>query len=559
MTNRAAFIVLVTLSSISPVAAQNAIQFPKSLVISQSSVQAAIQAAAQAPAQPPAPTAPIPGQTGPRVPLTLDEAVKLALDHNLDIAVQRLNPTTFDLSLAGLRAVYNPTVTSNLQAQSTHNPATSTISGATAGTAVVAGADNVNVGMAKSFYRGGGNLAVALNNTRTTTTSLNASYNPQIVPNWSGTYTQPLMRNFKIDSNRQLLVVTKLNQDISDLQLQSTITNTTANVRNAYWDYVFALQSVEVAQQSLNLANELVRNNQTKVQIGTLAPIDVVQAQSQAAAQRQVLVTAQGTARTAEIALKRLLVDGTSDPLWSSTIDPVDRPDFSPAAVDVGAAILNAQSRRLDVMQAKKSLSINDVTMKYLENQTLPQADLVGRYGLTALGGTHLITSSDSVNRGQVIGQEQFSYFDTLGTLFQSKFPQWTLSLNFSYPLGTSAQEASIARAKIQGNQVAAQLKQIDLQVATDVSNAGVNVQNAVERVQAAQAARDLAQQQLNAENSKFAVGMSTNFNIVQAQRDLATAQNNELQAILAYRKALVEFDRVQQTGTAGNITIIGR
>ena len=559
MTNRAAFIVLVTLSSISPVAAQNAIQFPKSLVISQSSVQAAIRAAAQAPAQPPAPTAPIPGQTGPRVPLTLDEAVKLALDHNLDIAVQRLNPTTFDLSLAGLRAVYNPTVTSNLQAQSTHNPATSTISGATAGTAVVAGADNVNVGMAKSFYRGGGNLAVALNNTRTTTTSLNASYNPQIVPNWSGTYTQPLMRNFKIDSNRQLLVVTKLNQDISDLQLQSTITNTTANVRNAYWDYVFALQSVEVAQQSLNLANELVRNNQTKVQIGTLAPIDVVQAQSQSAAQRQVLVTAQGTARTAEIALKRLLVDGTSDPLWSSTIDPVDRPDFSPAAVDVGAAILNAQSRRLDVMQAKKSLSINDVTMKYLENQTLPQADLVGRYGLTALGGTHLITSSDSVNRGQVIGQEQFSYFDTLGTLFQSKFPQWTLSLNFSYPLGTSAQEASIARAKIQGNQVEAQLKQIDLQVATDVSNAGVNVQNAVERVQAAQAARDLAQQQLNAENSKFAVGMSTNFNIVQAQRDLATAQNNELQAILAYRKALVEFDRVQQTGTAGNITIIGR
>src|SRR5207248_6800672 len=94
--------------------------------------------------------------------------------------------------------------------------------------------------------------------------------------------------------------------------------------------------------------------------------------------------------------------------------------------------------------------------------------------------------SSDSVNRGQVIGQEQFSYFDTLGTLFQSKFPQRTLSLNFSYPLGTSAQEASIARAKIQGNQVEAQLKQIDLQVATDVSNAGVNVQNAVERVQAA-------------------------------------------------------------------------
>src|SRR6185436_19458058 len=105
-----------------------------------------------------------------------------------------------------------------------------------------------------------------------------------------------------------------------------------------------------------------------------------------------------------------------------------------------------------------------------------------------------------------------------------------------------SAQEASVARAKIQQTQVDAQLRQLDLQIATDVSNAAVNVQNGVERVQAAQAARGLAQQQLDAENSKFNVGMSTNYNIVQAQRDLATAQNNELQAILAYRKALVEF-----------------
>src|SRR5581483_2243041 len=115
------------------------------------------------------------------------------------------------------------------------------------------------------------------------------------------------------------------NQDISDLQLQATVTNTVANVRNAYWDYVFAIQSIDVNQQSLNLANELVKNNQTKVEIGTLAPIDVVQSQTQAAAARQALVTAQGAARTAEIALKRLIVSGTNDPLWSSTIDPVDR------------------------------------------------------------------------------------------------------------------------------------------------------------------------------------------------------------------------------------------
>ena len=125
--------------------------------------------------------------------------------------------------------------------------------------------------------------------------------------------------------------------------------NTVANVRNAYWDYVFAVQSVEVARQSLLLAEELLRNNQTKVEIGTMAPIDVVQAQSQAAQQRQALVTAEGTRRTAEIALKRLIVSGTADPLWTSTIEPVDRPDFRPEPIDLSAATqraLSSQDRR---------------------------------------------------------------------------------------------------------------------------------------------------------------------------------------------------------------------
>jgi outer membrane protein len=564
--NRIALALLVTLSSISSAAAQSAVNFPHTLVISQAALQAAAQApvpppgqGAQTPVPPPGQKAPaaIPGQTGPRVPLTLDEAVKLALDHNLDIAVSRLNPPLFDLSLASLRSVYSPTLTSTILQQSSTNPGNTTLNGVAAGSGITAGTQNFNGGVAQNVAWGGGNFSVALNNTRGTTTSPTSLFNPLYTPNWSATYTQPVLRNFKIDSTREQLIVTKLNQDISDIQLQATIINTQANVRNAYWDYVFAIQSVDVAQQSLDLANDLVKNNQTKVQIGTLAPIDVVQAQSQAAAQRQTLVTAQGTARTAEIALKRIIVGGTSDPLWTSTLDPVDRPDFSPAPIDVNAAILKAQSTRTDVAQAKKNLAVNDETLKFLNDQTLPQADLVGRYGLAGQGGTEFLTSGSGITR-TVTGTVPGGYSDALSTLFKRNFPTWSVSLNLSYPLGMSAQKAAIARAKIQENQVDAQLKQIDLQVATDVENAGVNVENSAERVQAAQSARDLAQQQLNAENSKFNVGMSTNYNIVQAQRDLATAQNNELQAILAYRKALVEFDRVQQTGTAGNITIIG-
>jgi outer membrane protein len=142
--------------------------------------------------------------------------------------------------------------------------------------------------------------------------------------------------------------------------------------------------------------------------------------------------------------------------------------------------------------------------------------------------------------------------------LLHANYPTWTFALNVSYPLGTSAQESSLARARLQSNQVEAQLKQIELQIATDVTNAATSVQNNIERVQAAQAARDFAQKQYEAEQSKFEVGMSTNYFVVQSQRDLATAQNNELQAVLNYRKSLVEVERLQQTTLQNlNITLV--
>jgi outer membrane protein len=552
---RALIFIAATFVSLAPAAAQT-VAFPHSLVISNAALQ---QAAAQAgaPPQPATATTRPPTSAGPRVALTLDDTVKMALDHNLDIAVSRLNPQTFDLSLASLESVYKPTLTSTILTQSATNPANTTLNGSAAGSGIIAGTQNFNAGVNQAVRWGGGSFNLAVNNTRGTTTNPTALVNPLYTPNWSGTYTQPILKNFHIDSTREQLVVTKLNQDISEIQLQSTITNTVANTRNAYWDYVFAVQSVDVAQQSLDLANELVKNNQTKVQIGTMAPIDVVTAQAQAAAQQQTLVTAQGTARTAEITLKRLIVSGTNDPLWTSTLDPVDRPDFSPAPIDVNAAMQKAETTRSDVLQAKKTLAINDVTLKFLHDQTLPQADLVGRYGLIGQGGTQYITSGSGITR-TITGTIPGGYTDAVNSLINQKFPSWTLSLNFSYPIGMSSQDAAVARAKIQLNQVDAQLRAIDLGVAADVNNAAVNVQNGVERVQAAQVARDLTQQQLNAANSKFNVGMATNFEVVQAQRDLATAQNNELQAILAYRRALVEFDRVQLTGTGGNITILG-
>jgi outer membrane protein len=290
-----------------------------------------------------------------------------------------------------------------------------------------------------------------------------------------------------------------------------------------------------------------------------MAPIDVIQAQSQAATQRQNLAVAQGTLRTNELILKRLIVSGTQDPNWSSTIDPTDRPDFAPVQVNVEDAVRRALSVRTDLAQVQKNLEVNNTTMKFLKNQTLPQADLSVRYGLAGQGGTSFRTSGSGVT--QTI-EEIFpgGYSDALSSLFDRRYPTWSIGVNVSYPIGTSAQEATYARAQLQSNQVEAQLRQIELQVATDVTNAATQVQNNIERVQAAQAAREFAQRQREAEQSKFEVGMSTNYFVVQSQRDLATAQNNELSAILAYRRSVVELERLQQTSTSSaNITILGR
>ena len=499
---------------------------------------------------------------GPRVSMTLDDAVKLALDRNLDIAVQRLNPEISDLAIATVRSAYLPTLTSTLSTQSQDNPSTNTIAGGTASQAIENGTTLFNGGLAQSLRWGGGSYAVTLNNTKSSSTSLVNLFNPSYTPLWSGQYTQPLLRGFRTDANRQQLTVTKLNRDISDVQLTALITNTLSNVRNAYWDYVFAVQSVEVAQQTLSLANKQVEDNQTRVQVGTMAPIDVVQARAQAASSLQNLVVAQATMRTSELALKRLIVNGTQDSNWNATIDPVDRPDFRPEQVDVDAAIRKALSQRTDLMIAQKNVQANDVTLKYLDDQTKPQADFSANYGLSGIGGTQIQRTGTGIggNGGTVTNVIPGGYGDALSSLWGVNYPRWTIGVNVSYPIGLSSQKASVARARVQLNQVQAQMKQIELQLATEITNQAITIRSNIERVQAAQAARDLAQQQLDAENSKFAVGMSTNYFVINAQNQLATAQNNELQAILNYRKSLVDFDRLQQTTLQNlNITVVGR
>ena len=491
-------------------------------------------------------------RSGARVDLTLDEAIARALERNLDLVVQRLNPLVFDLSLAQQLSFYRPTVNANLSDSSRTNPSSTQLDG---GAAVVSDTATVNGGLDQAVQWGGGNYTVNWNNNRSAPTNAFSSFNRSYRATVQASYTQPLLRGFKIDTTRQQIQVTRINRDIADIDLRQTITNTVSAVRNAYWDLLYATGTLEVQQQALDLAEALIRDNEARVEIGTLAPIDVVQARSEAAARRQSLAQAEQVLATAELVLKQLIVGGTDDDYWASTLNPVDQPTLEVPPIDLGAAIRAALEERTDLARSRRQLDINEVNLSAMRNNTLPAVDLVGTYQLQGQGGTRFVRSGLG---GSVTSEVPGGLGDAFNQLFDAAFPVWTVQVNMSYPLGQSAADAALARAQLQTQQVRAQLRQLQLQVATEVTNAVVQIEAISRRIDAAMAARELTQEQLNAEQSRFEAGLTTNFFVVQAQRDLAAAQDTELRAILDQQKALVEFDRVQRTSLSNaGISII--
>jgi outer membrane protein TolC len=224
-------------------------------------------------------------QAGQPYALRLNDAVKFALDHNLDIAVERLNPQTFDFSIAALDANYRPTWNSGFSNGNRVTLPTSQLT--TSQPTLETGTVNWNSAISQNLKWGGGSVAFGFNNQRTDSSNEFATRNPSYTSSINFALVQPLLRGFKTDNTRAQLQITRINQEVSEVQLKGTITNILSNVRNAYWDFLFTTQGVDVARQSLTLAEKLVEDNKTRVEIGTMAPIDVVQAEAEAATRRQ--------------------------------------------------------------------------------------------------------------------------------------------------------------------------------------------------------------------------------------------------------------------------------
>jgi len=494
--------------------------------------------------------------------LSLDDAVQRALQRNLDIAVQRIAPLVQDMAVATASAAFLPFASSGFGLNQATVPNRSLFDGGgLRGQPIVNDRGSYNLGIGQQVKWGGGRYDVTWDTTRWESTNIFSTFNPSFGANMTLQYTQPLLRGFRTDARRTELVVSHINRDISGIDLEETVINTLANVSLSYWNLVYARAAVGVQRQALELAEQLVADNRARVEVGTMAPIDVVQARSEAAARRQLLAQAVETQRTTELALKELIVGGTSDELWLMEINPTDQPRVEATPVDLQEAVRAALEQRTDVSRARRQLDMNEATLDNLRNSTLPALDLIGNYQLTGQGGPRLVPAGNSFEDifGGVGGIIPGGYRDALHNIANADYPIWSIQLQMTYPLGRSADQAAYERGRLELQQNRAQIRRIELRIASEVTNAALRIDSIRERIEAATASRELAEEQLQAEESKFEVGLSTNFFVLQSQRDLATAQDAELRAILDYQRALIEFERTQRAslGAAG-IALVG-
>jgi outer membrane protein TolC len=481
-------------------------------------------------------------------PLSVDDAVKLALEQNLNVQVERLSPQLADLAISQARTAWTPAVGGGFTGRTQDTPPSSFLSGGQGKITNRNVGGNLFVSQLTPF---GTEYQVTYDTSRATTNNIFTSFNPTLSGNFAFSVAQPLLRGLKIDVYRLQLALARKDKEITDVGLQQTIALTIRQVKNAYWEYKYALASLGVARQSLQLAQESLRDTRARVEIGTLAPIDIVEAESEVASRQQAVIQAEAAIGQTEDRLRALIFDPNTPQFWNLALDPSDPVPFRVQSVNVNDAVLRALRERTDLIQNRKGLERTTYSERYYRNQTLPDLNVRLDYNATGLAGTQLLREGNTFPP-PVVGEVNRPYGDLLSDIFRSQFPAWTVSVNVSYPIGQSNAEAALATTRLQERQQQINLRSSELNVVTQVRDAGRQLDASSKSVDATRAARVLAERRLDAEEKKFAAGMSTSFLVFQAQRDLSQARINELRAILDYVNAQTDFETVQVAPVAG-------
>jgi len=482
------------------------------------------------------------------VQLTVAEAVQRAIEHNPDLAIVRLDAEIGAALVGESRGAYAPVFTSVLGRSRNVTPSTNYLLGDS-------GIDVKDwfssAGVTQRLPWGAGTWSVSWDTARTTTNSLISSFDPNLQSGIQFAFSQPLFRDRTIDASRQQLVIAKRNRDSSELRLRESVVQTAAAIKRAYWTLKATLANVDVQQRSLELAQELARQNAIRVEAGQIPPVDLVQAEAEIAQRRENLIQAHATAEDAEDRLRRLIMNPNDASFWRVHIDPIDEPPGPGLPPDVDAAVTNALGNRSDLTRARHDFENASTNVEFLGNQRLPDVRLETSYRGSGLGGTEFLRTGGFP--GVISGTRDRSFGAALGQAFTPDYPTWSVGVTVSYPLGRSYEDARLARAEIERQQAAQRIASLRIETAETVRQAARQVRSTAERVEASRAGAALAEQRFDDERRRFEAGLSTTFLVTQAQRDLLQAQVNLLQTTLDHESAVVNFEAVQQAPPAGS------
>ena len=530
------------------------------------------------------------------IALSLNDAIKRALENNNDIEVAREDVLYQESQLRALEGIFDPFFSITPQIDKRVIPVQNIFAGAGTSGQVSNTTYSFNPAVTKQFSTGGGNYQVLFSNSRTKTSATNSTLNPYYSSNLSLNFTQPLWRNRSIDNNRRQIRIQRKRIDQSDADFRLRTIDIITRVQQAYWEVVFALRDQQNQLENLNLTRENLRNVEAQIAAGAKAPLERAEVQTELASRETALLTAVQNVSIAENSLKQLMFKDPTSPEWSSQITPSDSPAFSDAPVNLDDAIKDARENRPELRRLRLQADINNIDLQFFRNQTKPQFDLVGTVASTGLAGTAAATlpagtpvpliSGDPETQANAFLLNQIQdiqrralfpiaespvilspalapsdlvggYPKTLSNLGSLNTYNVTVGVSIQIPFKNKTAEANLAGATILRDQLLASMRSTEQGVEVDVRNAAQAVESSRRRVLSARSARVNAELQLEGEQRLYQVGRSTTFLLFQRQNALTNSRASELRAQTDYNKAIADLQRATATTLRANNVVV--
>lgn len=472
--------------------------------------------------------------------LSLDDCIFGALKNNLGLAVQVFNPQLADISITQAKEKFVPSLVFGFDKQETNEPSFSWIEAA----------DQVQeqfwdyYGQFSQEIPTGGNFQLRMYSYKTETTAKFQTINPRYRSQIRFDFTQPLLKNFGFKVSRREIIIAKNNTAISDIQLKQTLLDTIYSVEEAYWNYVGSIENYKVMQQSLKLAQDLLAKNTREVEVGMLAPIEVLSAKSEVARREADILQAESLIKSTQDQLKTILNLSSKQEIDLMKIVPTDTPTFEEKDVSLEEALTMGLQMRPDLQEIRTDMKNKDLDLSYAKNQLLPELNFQASYWSPGLSGTQILYQDGNPLTENIVGTVPGKSSDALRDAFKFKYKNWTISLSLDIPITSIVTRAQYAQARVSLKQAQVNLQNQEQQAFLEIRNAVRDVQTNFKRVQAYKVARELAEEKLAAEQKKLKVGLATNYEVLLHQRDLADAQSAELSALIDYNLSLAALDR---------------